>query len=113
MCTKNELQMVTNRVMDEMLNLFDDKIYKIILYGSYARGDFTPESDVDIMILLNCDKDEVRKYRERVSIISSRIRLEKDIEVSVLLRDRKSYEEGLGVLPFYENVEQEGVVLYG
>jgi hypothetical protein len=68
---------------------------------------------VDIMILLNCDKDEVKKYRERVSIISSRIGLENDIEVSLLLCDRESYEVGVQILPFYENVQQEGVVLYG
>lgn len=37
------------------MRLLENKIYKIVLYGSYARGDFDTESDVNIIILLdNC-----------------------------------------------------------
>jgi predicted nucleotidyltransferase len=113
MYNENEIQTVTRRVIDEILNLFDVKVYKIILYGSYARGDFTPESDVDIMILLNCDKKEVISYRNKVSILSSRLCLENDIEISILLRDRESYERAVDILPFYRNIAKEGVVMYG
>ncbi len=112
MCTKNELQVITKRIIEEAFNLLADKIYKIILYGSYARGDFTPESDVDVIILLNCSKDEVRLYRKQVSRLSSRIGLQNDVEISILLRDRASYEEGMKVLPFYRNINQEGIILY-
>ncbi len=112
MCTKNELQVITKRIIEEAFNLLADKIYKIILYGSYARGDFTPESDVDVIILLNCSKDEVRLYRKQISRLSSRIGLQNDVEISILLRDRVSYEEGMKVLPFYRNINQEGIILY-
>jgi predicted nucleotidyltransferase len=33
--------------------LYGDRLLKIILYGSYARGEQTPESDVDLMVVLN------------------------------------------------------------
>ncbi len=112
MCTKNELQVITKCIIEEAFNLLADKIYKIILYGSYARGDFTPESDVDVIILLNCSKDEVRLYRKQISRLSSRIGLQNDVEISILLRDRASYEEGMKVLPFYRNINQEGIILY-
>ncbi len=112
MCTKNELQVITKCIIEEAFNLLADKIYKIILYGSYARGDFTPESDVDVIILLNCSKDEVRLYRKQISRLSSRIGLQNDVEISILLRDRVSYEEGMKVLPFYRNINQEGIILY-
>lgn len=112
MCTKNELQVITKCIIEEAFNLLADKIYKIILYGSYARGDFTPESDVDVIILLNCSKDEVKLYRKQISRLSSRIGLQNDIEISILLRDRVSYEEGMKVLPFYRNINQEGIILY-
>jgi predicted nucleotidyltransferase len=109
----NELQTITDSVVTKVVDILADKIYKIILYGSYARGDFTAESDVDIIILLNCDKEEVKSFRTEISRLSSRIGLENDIEVSLMLRDRTSYEEGLAVLPFYRNIENEGKVLYG
>lgn len=113
MYLSNELQKITNNVVSEVIKLLGNKFFKIILYGSYARGDFTYDSDIDIMILLNCDKDEVKLYRKEISKLSSRIGLENDIEVSLLIRDRESFEEGQSTLPFYRNIQKEGVALYG
>ena len=100
-------------VIQATLELLADKIYKIILYGSYARGDFDLESDVDIMIILDCGREEIRAYRKEVSRIASRISLANDIEVSLLLIDRQSFGERLDILPFYQNVLKEGIALYG
>lgn len=113
MCTAQELQIVTKSVVAAVLELVSDKIYKIVLYGSYARGDFTRESDIDIMVILDCTKDEVLTYRKRISRMASRIGLEHDIMLSVLLRDKDSYLTGQEVLPFYQNIAREGVELYG
>lgn len=113
MCSERELQKVTQSVVQASVELMSDKIRKIILYGSYARGDFDLESDIDIMIILNCSQEEVREYRKEVSKIASRISLANDIEVSLLLIDTQSYEERLNILPFYQNVQREGVALYG
>lgn len=54
---RTELQKITKIVVQSALELMEDKIYKIVLYGSYARGDFDTESDVDIIILLDCDEN--------------------------------------------------------
>lgn len=108
-----EIDIIAREVVDDVLKILDKKVYKIVLYGSYARGDFTKESDVDIMIILDCSKDEVRQYRRQISRLASRIGLKNDIEVSLLLRDRQTFEQGLSVLPFYRNIVGEGVELYG
>ncbi len=42
--------------------LLGDKLSRIILYGSRARGDATPESDVDILVLLKNGEDERAAY---------------------------------------------------
>lgn len=107
------ISVVTKEVIDQVLELLSDDVYKIYLYGSYARGDFTFESDVDIMIILNCDKETVKSYRKQISILASRIGLKNDIEVSLLLRDKESFEKGQDILPFYRNVANEGVEIYG
>lgn len=110
---KAELTIVTNEVVDQALEILHEDIFKIYLYGSYARGDFTSESDIDIMIILNCDKEKVKSYRKQISILASRIGLKNDIEVSLLLRDRESFEEGQAILPFYRNIMRDGVEIYG
>ena len=113
MCSQSDLQVITGSVVKAAVELLEDKIYKIILYGSYARGDFDAESDIDILILLDCDSGEVREYRKQISRLASRIGLENDIEVSLLLRDRASFEDRADFLPFYKNIQKEGVALYG
>lgn len=106
------ISIVTSEVVEQVLELLQDDVYKIYLYGSYARGDFNSESDVDIMIVLKCDKEKTRAYRKQISRLASRIGLKNDIEISLILRDKKSFEEGQQVLPFYRNVLTEGVTIY-
>lgn len=107
------IHVVTTEVVDKVIELVKDDIYKMYLYGSCARGDYTNESDVDIMIILKCNKDKVKAYRKQVSKLASRIGLENDIEVSLMLRDKDSFEEGQRILTFYQNVVKEGVAIYG
>ena len=53
------------------------------------------------------------QYRKQVSQLSSRIGLKNDIEISLLLRDRDTFERGENVLPFYRNIKKDGIELYG
>ena len=44
------------------LELFPDAINQIILYGSYARGQATPESDLDVLVVLHKEKQPAKTY---------------------------------------------------
>lgn len=110
---REQISIITNEIVDEVIHLLQDKVYKIVLYGSYARGDFTKESDIDILILLDCDKEQVLQFRKQISRLSSRIGLRNDIEISLLLRDKETFERGKNILPFYRNINREGVEIYG
>lgn len=110
---REQINIITKEIVDEVIQLLEDNVYKIVLYGSYARGDFTKESDIDILILLNCAKEQVMQYRKQISRLSSRIGLKNDIEISLLLRDRETFERGENILPFYRNIKEEGVEIYG
>jgi predicted nucleotidyltransferase len=107
------LKTVTSEVLEETKTIFKDDLYKVILYGSYARGDFDSESDIDILVVFNGNMDGVRRYRKQVSHVASRIGLKNDVEVSLLLRDRETVEKGIRILPFYKNIMDEGVEIYG
>lgn len=113
MCTKSELQTVLEQVKNASQKLYGDKLNKIILYGSYARGSQTEESDIDIMIILNCNMDEIKKLRSKTAEMSSDISLEQGVFLSVLLRDKKHFDENADILPFYRNIEKEGIAVYG
>ncbi len=42
--------------------LYPDAISRIVLYGSYARGDATPESDLDVMVVIRREKQPTKTY---------------------------------------------------
>lgn len=111
--SEDEIRIITAKIVEQAKNLLKGNIYKIVLYGSYARGNFDIESDIDVMIILNCNKEEVCRYRKQISRVAGQIGLENDIEVSLLLRDRDTFERSGEVLPFYKNIQKEGIVLYG
>ena len=113
MCTKSELQIVLQEVENASKQLYGDKLNKIILYGSYARGDNTEESDIDIMIILDGDIDDVKKMRSLTAEMASNISIEQEVFLSIVLRDKKHFEDSLDFLPFYQNIEREGITVYG
>ena len=45
--------------------------------------------------------------------MTSDISLEQEVLISVLLRDKKHFEDNLDFLPFYQNIEREGITVYG
>lgn len=110
---EERIKNITTEVNEELVKLFGSKIERIILYGSYARGDFNLESDIDIMVLLNCDPEEIKENRKAISRVASRIGLRNDIMVSLLARNCYEYESRMKYEPFYQNIEKEGRKIYG
>lgn len=87
--------------------LYGNRLNEIILYGSYARGDYTDESDIDLMILLN--DDQVNTYAEvfRLSEFTMDFILRYGKAVSVLPTSANRYQQSFG--PVYQNARLEGL----
>ena len=49
---KEEIEFIKQKILDE----YKDVVDLIIIYGSYARGNYNEFSDVDIIVLVNADK---------------------------------------------------------
>ena len=95
--------------------LLGKRVKKIILYGSYARGDYNKSSDIDIMILTDLTDKEIIEYRSKVSDIAYDIEWDNyfDIYLSPLVKNMDKFNKRIDVVPFYYNVNKEGVVLNG
>ena len=87
------------------------RLKKVILYGSYARGDYNKQSDVDIMILTDLSFEEIENYRDKISDIAYDIELKTGIILSPVIKNIEKYNSKVNYIPFYKNVEKEGVVL--
>ena len=109
MCTKNKLDEITGKVAAEAKRILDERLISVVLFGSYARGDYDDESDIDIMLLVNCDKSEYAEIKKKLYKEASMISLENDIEVSLTLVEISKFEMYKDCYPFYENIESEGI----
>ena len=107
------LNSLLKQYIEEIGKIYGEHLKSVILYGSYARGDFRPESDIDIMILLDLSDVEICKYRKQLSWITYDFNEEHDIDIKPIAKSEAHYKKWLNAYPFYANVKQEGVELYG
>lgn len=111
MCTQLELNNILNAFAKSSRQIFGDTLNEIILYGSYARGDYDEESDVDIAILMNVPKENETEYHKSLTKIIGDI-YEKygySIVLSPIVISSDFFDEWKEHLPFYRNVAREGV----
>ena len=102
---------IINNFTNKVRELLGDRVKKIILYGSYARGDYKQSSDIDIMILTDLNFEEIEKYRDEISDIAFDIELESGIVISPVIKNIDRYNERVNIVPFFKNVQKEGVAL--
>ena len=113
MSYKNEkVQSLLMDYVDNVKNIYGNHIRRIILYGSYARGDFREDSDIDIMILLNISEMDIKAYRHQLSDVTFDFNMDNDIDIKPIAKSEEQFLYWLSAYPFYQNVDKEGIVLY-
>ena len=85
----------------------------VILYGSYARGDYRADSDIDIMILVDMSDIELKSYGEKLSYMTYDFNLDHDIDIKPIAKSEEIFNKWVVNYPFYSNIHKEGVILYG
>ncbi|MCX6842771.1 MAG: nucleotidyltransferase domain-containing protein [candidate division WOR-3 bacterium] len=87
-------------------SLYGDRLRGLYLFGSYARGEAEPESDIDVLIVL----DDVSDYPgevNRTGFLASELSLRHGLSLSRVFLSRRAWTEGADF--FVKNVRQEGI----
>lgn len=88
-------------------------VKRIILYGSCSRGDFSDDSDIDIALLVMCDRTGTNKYNDILAGIATKLAAKYLAIVNFVCLPEKEFEEKKRWYPYFENINREGKVLYG
>ncbi len=104
---------VVNRFVKLLsVSQIQDKISEVILYGSYVRGDFNSDSDIDVLVVL---KKAENTILDLVSELSEKAMEEFDYQdfLSVIQLSEKQWQTSQKLnTPFYKAIDREGISLW-
>ena len=103
---------ISQKVVKAAQDTLGDKLEKVILFGSYARGDFDEESDVDLFVLADVPNEDTSEWRRNIRKCIPNLWDEHDLLVCVHVTSKSIFDRFFHVMPYYQNVVNEGVELY-
>jgi predicted nucleotidyltransferase len=106
--TREEALEIAAKVRSELEKLYGQKLAGVYLYGSAARDQLTPDSDIDIAIVLDEIPSRFEEH-ERTSQLSSDVSLENNTVVTFLFIAESDFKEGLFTI--HRVIKREGVLL--
>jgi predicted nucleotidyltransferase len=110
---RETLEEIKSEVEKAAKELLGDKLTKVILYGSYARGDYNMDSDIDFALMSELIESEIPSYNDPIGEIISGLSIKYGILVTIIIISSESFNKYKDVMPFYMNLVKEGEVFYG
>ncbi len=88
-------------------------VEKIILFGSYAYGHPDKHSDIDILVIKNIDKEEVRDFRIKLKMHLWELITRENRPIDILVDSEERIDQRIreGDL-FYKEILTKGNVIY-
>ena len=90
-----------------------DDLVEVILFGSCARGENGPESDIDVAILTNKDRTENFKYMDVTTDIATDLDCKYLEILNFILLPFKEFVDKRDWYPFFKNITKDGIIYYG
>jgi len=104
--THTQLPKIVRSLHRELKRIFGDQLEMVILYGSQARGEARPDSDIDILVVVR-DELDYGDLIQQTSAIVSDLSLRYDVVISRAFVSKERFEQEQS--PFLMNVRREGV----
>lgn len=106
----NMLSKFTNEVKKEL----DGKILSIVLFGSVARGKYSRDSDVDILIITpDLNIEEKTQLESIITRISSKSSASYGFDLAPIMVTLSDFKDGFETRDFYRDLWEDRVLLYG
>lgn len=96
---------------EEIEKIFGSRLNRMVLYGSYARGDFNEKSDMDIMILADVQPEELSYFADKVYDVTYDFEVKYEMEINPSVQSIQVYDQWKKLYPFFINIEKDGVAV--
>jgi len=108
----NDFGFLLQEYVNIVKKIYKDSLLKIVLFGSYARGDYNDESDIDIMIFLNVPPHKERRKIKELIGNTFDFNLDHNVDIQPIPKSIYTFRKWENILPFYQTINKEGVILY-
>jgi predicted nucleotidyltransferase len=105
---QKQLRRILRALQIELKNTLGERVEKVILYGSQARGDARNDSDIDVLVVLK-DDFKYGMMLKKTSRAVAKLSLDNDVVISRAFATRQQYEQSQ--MPFLMNVRREGIAI--
>lgn len=92
--------------------IYGDKLVRVTLFGSYARGDFTEESDIDILVVVDLDDAGLNRLRKAMVHLTFETNLAHDVDIEPVVLSQQEYRQWSSAHPLLKDAQRDGVSLY-
>ena len=114
---RTEVAVVVNRMVEGIAldvkrcyeQVYGDNIVEIYLYGSYARGDYNAESDIDFAAVVKGERLDLQRKLKAMWDIAADLGMERDAVISPMVIPYSEFIKYKDELPYYRNIIREGL----
>ncbi len=103
-----EIQAIIQETEEQLQKIYSNHLKELILFGSFARGDFTEASDIDLLMLLD-EMSDLASERAKYFPAISQLSLKYDTVISVIPYAINEFH--VKKTPFMLNVSREGIFI--
>ena len=105
---KRKIETILKELKERLTEIYGNDLIDMVLYGSYARGEASEDSDIDIFVLLKKVKNPF-KERQKFAYIVWELSLKNDIVISALPVEYEQFQNGY--LPIFSMAKEEGIMI--
>ena len=105
---------ISNIIQDfakSVRKMMGNSLDSVIVYGSYARGDYSELSDIDVMLLVSLGEEEIKEISDQISDLAFDFMMKYGVDISPVITNIEHFNYWVDNLPYYPNVRDEGVRL--
>lgn len=107
----NVIKHVEKEAITKVSASMKDDLVEGILYGSYARGDYSQDSDIDIARITRCDRITVKKYNDMLNYVTTELAKKYFAIINFLCIPYEEYIEKKSWYAYFKNIAKEGLII--